>query len=219
MKRPLALGCVAAALLVIEPPAPATAQQAGWIEGRVEVQRRAPRRTANRYPGAGAASRPVQPVPRVAYIEGRVGPPAAPDRAAPEMAQRDTAFGPPVMVVPMGASVEFPNRDPFFHNVFSYSAPKRFDLGRYPRGESKAVRFDEPGVVKIYCEVHEFMRAAVIVTENPFHAIVEEDGSFRIDGLPPGRHTLVLWDVDADEKRSEVTVRAGEASRVRIRLD
>lgn len=216
MKRLLALTCLAAALLGVEPSA-ALAQQTGWIEGSVEVDRRVARRTANRYPGGAPASREVQPVPRVAFLEGSVGSNAG--RAnTPEMAQRDTAFGPPLLVVPVGASVEFPNRDPFFHNVFSYSGPKRFDLGRYPRGESKAVVFDEPGIVKIYCEVHEFMRAAVIVTENPFHAVVAQDGSFRIEGVPPGRHTLVVWDADGGEKRTEVAVVAGKGAHVQIRL-
>jgi len=71
---------------------------------------------------------------------------------------------PAAMVVPVGTTVRFPNQDTFFHNVFSYSGPARFDLGRYPRGESKDVRFDEAGIVKVYCEVHEFMRAVVVVT-------------------------------------------------------
>jgi hypothetical protein len=98
------------------------------------------------------------------------------------MTQRDTTFVPSVVAVRAGGTVDFPNGDPFFHNVFSYSSAQRFDLGRYPQGESKSVTFDEPGIVELFCEVHEFMRGAVVVTENPFHAVVAEDGRFPTIG-------------------------------------
>ena len=128
------------------------------------------------------------------------------------------AFAPAAMVIQTGTTVRFPNEDTFFHNVFSYSAAARFDLGRYPRGESKDVRFDEPGIVKVYCEVHEFMRAVVVVTENPYHAVVGEDGSFSIAGVPAGTYTLVAWHPDVDEVRQTVVVRDGEATRVDVEL-
>jgi hypothetical protein len=134
------------------------------------------------------------------------------------MAQQDTSFTPAVLVVPPGAEVSFPNRDPFFHNVFSYSSTQRFDLGRYPRGEAKTVRFDEPGVVKIYCEVHESMRAAVIVTENPFHAVLGPDGSFRLEGVPAGVHRLVVWHVDEGTTSQEVRVPEGGTARVELTI-
>jgi hypothetical protein len=124
-----------------------------------------------------------------------------------------------VLVVPVGSTVEFPNLDDFFHNVFSYSSPKRFDLGRYPRGESKAVRFDEPGIVRIYCEVHESMRSAVIVTLNPYHAVVAEDGSFAIDNVPAGRHVLEIWHSDHDVRTVTVDVEAGRTTTLNIELD
>ena len=162
-------------------PAPA-----GRIDGKVIIKEKPARRVPSRYPGGTAGSaRPVQKVPAVVYLEGRIGGTAAPVQA--EMAQQDTSFVPGVLVVPVGTEVRFANRDPFFHNVFSYSTTQRFDLGRYPRGEAKTVRFAETGVVKIYCEVHESMRSAVIVTENPFHAVVGPDGSFVIEGVPAGR--------------------------------
>src|SRR5690606_21893875 len=118
-----------------------------------------------------------------------VGPvPGAPPAgsARVEMTQRDTAFTPPLVVVRAGGTVSFPNGDPFFHNVFSYSSAMRFDLGRYPQGETKTVTFPEPGIVEVFCEVHEFMRGAVVVTENPYNAVVGEDGHFRIAGVPEG---------------------------------
>lgn len=199
-------------------PIAATAQANGTIEGTIEVRQTPPRRTASRYAGAAVAARPIQPLPAVVYIEGAVpGAPARPRATPPSMAQHDTAFVPGVLVVPVGTAVEFPNEDPFFHNVFSYSGPKRFDLGRYPRGESKTVQFDEPGVVNVYCEVHESMRAAIIVVENPFHATVGADGAFRITGVPPGRYRLVAWHADHGTDEAEVEVRAGGTAHVTLR--
>lgn len=134
------------------------------------------------------------------------------------MAQEDTTFAPPLLIVPVGTAVEFPNRDPFFHNVFSYSSARRFDLGRYPLGQSKSVTFGEPGIVKIYCEVHDFMRAAVVVVENPFHAVVDPDGAFSLEGVPPGRHTLIVWHADGGTEEVDVEVPDGGTARVTVDL-
>jgi plastocyanin len=191
---------------------------AGRIEGKVTVREKPARRVPSRYAaGATGGSRPVQKIPVVVYLEGRVGGPAAP--AQLEMAQEDTAFVPGVLVVPAGSQVHFPNHDPFFHNVFSYSSTQRFDLGRYPRGESKTVRFDEPGIVKIYCEVHESMRSAVIVTENPHHAVVGADGAFALEGIPPGVYKLSVWHVDLGTKTTEVRVAEGGTARVELTIE
>jgi len=165
----------------------------GVIEGSVRLHLPAPRRSASRYPGGAARTRAVQPVPAVVYLKGTVeGSPPRTDHVIVTLAQRDTAFFPAALVVQVGTTVRFPNEDTFFHNVFSYSSAARFDLGRYPRGEAKEVRFDEPGIVKVYCEVHEFMRAVVVATENPFHAVVDENGRFRLEGVPTGTGTAVV---------------------------
>src|SRR5688572_4615124 len=127
---------------------------AGAIEGRITV-RQLPERVGARYAGAGAsASHKIAALPAVVFIEGAVAghtPQAAQEL---QMAQRDTAFQPSLLAIPVGSSVRFPNDDKFFHNVFSYSKAKRFDLGRYPKGESKSVVFDEPGAVAVFCEIH-----------------------------------------------------------------
>ena len=191
----------------------------GVIEGTVSVHRRPPRRSAARYPGAAPRTRSVQEVPVVVFIRGVVaGVPTRTDGAVATLAQQDTAFSPAALAVQPGTVVEFPNGDSFFHNVFSYSGIARFDLGRYPRGESKEVRFDEPGIAKIYCEVHEFMRAVVVVTENPFHAVVGEDGVFRLEGVPAGTHTLVAWHPDFDEVEQRVVVQDGGTAVVDLEL-
>jgi len=213
---------LAAALLAsaaLAPPAPAH-DAAGTIQGHVTFSRMAPQRVANRYPGAagGGAPHAAGSVPAVAYLVGPVAGARAAAGARPQLMQRDTSFRPPVLVIPVGTAVEFPNGDPFFHNVFSYSSTKRFDLGRYPRGESRTVVFDKAGVVKVYCEIHQWMRSAVVVVENPFHDQVGADGSFSIAGVPPGRYRLAVWDFDRGQRTVEVTVPAQGSARVDVRL-
>jgi plastocyanin len=199
-------------------PAPAGRELPGSIEGVVTIQPRAPRRIANRYPAGDPAARTLQEIPTVAYLEGVVpGSTGAPQRPF-EIVQQDTAFLPAALVVPVGSTVAFPNRDPFFHNVFSYSPAKRFDLGRYPSGESKSVVFDAPGVVKIYCEVHDHMRSAVVVVQNPHHAVVGEDGRFDITGVPAGRYRLVVWHAELRPWEGEVIVPENGVVQVRVTL-
>jgi plastocyanin len=190
----------------------------GVIEGRITLEPPPPaRRAANRYPGGPAETHEIQQLPPFAYLVGRI-PGAAPAGAGPTMTQRDTTFLPPVVAVRAGGTVVFPNGDPFFHNVFSYSSAQRFDLGRYPQGESKSVTFGEPGIVEVFCEVHEFMRGAIIVTENPFHAVVGEDGSFRIPGVPVGEHTIAFWHPDHQPLEQRVVVTAGGTARIEAAL-
>lgn len=210
----LALG---AALLVM--PDGSASAQSGAIEGTVALEPPPPpRRTANRYPGATSAPERVQQVPAVVYVVGAVEG-AAPRAGQAQMVQQDTAFTPSALVVPVGGAVEFPNADPFFHNVFSYSSTQRFDLGRYPQGQSKSVTFDETGVVSVFCEVHDKMRGVVIVTENPYHAVVGDDGSFRIEGIPPGEHRVAFWSADHRPVQRTITVRAGETSGIDVELN
>lgn len=190
--------------------------ETGAIAGRVVIPERPAQRTAPRYAGTTPApARSVQAVPAVVYLEGEFGG-AAGSTSRQRIAQRDTAFAPAALVVTAGTMVDFLNDDPFFHNVFSYSKPKRFDLGRYPRGESKAVRFDEPGVVKVYCEVHQSMRALVAVVNHPYHAVAGEDGRFSIAGVPAGRHRLVVVDADRGTRTVQVEVAAGRTTTVEV---
>jgi len=125
---------VSAAALAAAPAK--TLAQNGTIEGRITQEAAPQRRSANRYPGGAAASHEIQALPAVVYLVGAMPGSGSPSPAgAPVMAQRDTAFVPSVVAVATRGSVTFPNRDPFFHNVFSYSSAQRFDLGRYPQGE------------------------------------------------------------------------------------
>jgi len=131
----------------------------------------------------------------------------APGRAA--LDQRNETFVPHVLAVTVGTTVEFPNSDRVFHNVFSLSKAKRFDLGRYPRGASRAVRFDRPGMVRVFCEIHSHMSAFVLVFAHRFFDIPDEKGRYRIDGVPPGNYTLAVW--NEGEVRATRRVRVPEA--------
>lgn len=209
---------VAVALVVSPFPASAAAQGVGVVEGMVTLRLQPPRRTAGRYPGGVSGAQSLQPIPAVVYAEGRIGAAPRPPARPPEIAQRDTAFVPGALVVPVGSTVSFANRDPVFHNVFSYSSPARFDLGRFPRGEGREVTFDTPGVVKVYCEVHDFMRAVVVVAENPYHAVVDAQGRFRIEGVPEGTYSFTIYHPDLPPARREVRVTAGGVARLDVEL-
>jgi plastocyanin len=152
----------------------------------------------------------------VLWIEGR-GPRAAATRI--EMALDARQFHPRIVVVPVGSTVNFPNRDPFNHNVFSLSDPNSFDLGLYSRGEAREKRFTRPGLVRVYCNIHPRMSGFVIVRDNAWFAKPENDGSFTIAGVPPGTYTLKVWHERAPEFTQEITVPAGGLSGVEITMD
>lgn len=215
---PVSAWMVAAVTVVAANPAGALAQ-VGTIEGRITFEAAPPpRRSANRYPGGATASHEIQVPSAVVYLMGSVQGGSPTPGGNSVMAQRDTAFAPSVVAVPVRGSVSFPNGDPFFHNVFSYSSAQRFDLGRYPQGESKSVTFPEAGIIEVFCEVHEFMRGAILVAENPFHAVVAPDGTFRITGVPPGEHTVAVWHADHQPVEQRVSVTAGAATRLEVEL-
>jgi plastocyanin len=120
---------------------------------------------------------------------------AFPDGPRPQaaMAQQGRQFVPQVLTVPVGTTVEFPNRDVIEHNVFARSPHASVDLGRYGRGDGKSFTFDQAGVVDVYCNVHPEMIGHVVVVPGPW-AVTAADGSFEIHGVTPGKHQLVLWD-------------------------
>ncbi len=128
----------------------------------------------------------------------------------PVLDQKNLQFHPRVLPVLAGTTVDFPNRDNLFHNVFSYSQSKEFDLGRYPKNDSRAVTFERPGIVRVYCDIHSHMNATILVLSNPYFAIPSDDGTYRIRHVPEGKYTLVLWyDRDVVERRP-VELKAGE---------
>ncbi len=167
------------------------------IEGRVMLKEKPTAiRLKKRYQ-AGPSNRVGSPPPRraVVYLEGNFPVVAiSPPSASPELAQRNLQFSESILPVAVGTAVVFPNEDSTYHNVFSYSPTKRFDLGRYAKGEgAPAITFDKPGVVKVFCEVHNHMRSTILVLETPFFTVTDDEGSFRLAGLPTGDFTLKVW--------------------------
>ncbi len=124
--------------------------------------------------------------------------------AHPKLAQKDQAFVPRVVVVPVGGTVDFPNMDPIYHNVFSVSPVKRFDLGKYPRGQSRSVRFTKPGLVNVYCDIHSDMAAFILVVPNRAYARPRADGTWQMPDLPPGHYVLRWWHPDFTGGRREI---------------
>lgn len=125
-------------------------------------------------------------------VEAQVAPRAAPTGPL-RLTQHNKSFEPHVLVVPVGAVVEFPNRDPFFHNVFSLFDGKRFDLGLYEAGSTRNVSFDRPGISYIFCNIHAEMSAVVIALDTPYFAISNRRGEIVIPHVPAGRYILHLW--------------------------
>jgi plastocyanin len=127
----------------------------------------------------------------VMILEGGSGPANSPVTVV--LDQRNSRFDRDVLVIPVGSSVEFPNSDPIFHNVFSLSKAQPFDLGFYPQGQSRTVRFNRAGVVQVYCHIHANMYAAIVVTASPWYARPSADGSFAWTDVPAGHYRLTAW--------------------------
>ena len=156
------------------------------VRGRVEVE------------GTEKARHAVLPgtVIWLTPVPGGVSDPslAAPSPSANlRLIQKNKTFEPHILVVPAGSSVEFPNHDPFFHNVFSLFEGKRFDLGLYEAGTSRIVRFDRPGISYIFCNIHPEMSAVVITLATPLYAVSTRDGQLSIANVPYGRYMLHIW--------------------------
>jgi len=122
------------------------------------------------------------------------------------MDQRHEAFVPHVLAITVGTTVDFPNNDATFHNVFSLSRTKSFDLGRYAAGHSKSVRFDRPGIVRVFCDIHSHMSAFILVFSHRFFAVTDDEGRYRIEDLPPGTYTVVVWNERLPEASKPVTI-------------
>ena len=201
---------------------PAAAVATGRIEGIVTISTalsaRRPRFRIYADPGPGAL--PPAPTPPADEIRNVVlyaqsaadGERSAPRRA--EMTQVDERFVPHVLPVPRGTTVDFPNGDDVFHNVFSLSSAKTFDLGRFPKGTAKSVTFDEAGVVQVFCHIHSDMSAVVLVLDNAYFAVPSTSGRYSIENVPPGEYTVVGWHERIKPVQRTVRVITGETARL-----
>lgn len=189
------------------------AQEAGTVTGRIvspegAAQKRLRQKIKYAGPGVAGPTKP-DPSPAVVWLEGAAG--AAPAAVRVEIKQESAEFRPRILALPVGSTVAFPNGDDFFHNVFSFSKAARFDLGRYPRGESKDVTFEKKGLVDVRCEVHDHMRSYIHVFDHPYFALAAEDGTYRLPKVPAGKYTLVAWKEFFDPVRQEIEVKADGA--------
>jgi len=175
----------------------------GVIEGQVALSGRPTSPVMNRryeIISTGGVLSPNPPV-GVVYLEGEFPPAAAGARS--QVAQKNMAFHPSLLPVRTGTQVEFPNYDDTYHNIFSFSPAKRFDLGRYRPDERPipSVLFDVPGLVVLRCDIHEHMRGLILVLDTPYFVVTDTAGHYRLEGLPAGRYTLKVW-LDSQTTRS-----------------
>jgi plastocyanin len=195
----------AAAVLALAALLPAASST---LRGRVDVRHAAER---ERRPnpadlGMPAAAGPpdrrsvvyLDPAPRAAFD--------ARDEPRARIDQRNETFVPHVLAIMAGTTVDFPNSDLTYHNVFSLSRTKTFDLGRYAVGKSKSVRFDRPGIVRVFCEIHSHMSAFILVFAHRYFAVTDPDGNYRIDNVPPGSYSVFLWNESLPLETRRITI-------------
>ena len=156
----------------------------------------------------------TQPPLAVVYLEGSF--PKSISPPTKQVAQKDLSFVPALLPVPVGTRIEFPNFDDTYHSVFSYSPPKRFDLGRYRRDEQPvpSVTFDVPGLVTLRCDIHEHMRGLILVLNTPYFVTTDAEGRFRLSGLPSGHYTLKAWIDSKTTREKPVALKNGETLHV-----
>jgi len=211
----LAILCLAVAPVQIR-----GAAATGTIRGRVDVRRPAPlmeRRPTVSNLGAAARLMSTGSMRSVVYLE--TAPRGAFEQYEPAhaiMDQRNETFAPHVLAITTGTIVDFPNSDRIYHNVFSLSKARTFDLGRYAVGRSKSVRFDRPGIVRVFCEIHSHMSAFILVFSHPFYTMTDTDGRYRLDNVPPGTYTVVAWHEGDFSDPTSVTVPGGATTELDI---
>jgi len=211
---------VFAACLATVGAAPQT--DTGTVAGKVTLTRtRGTPLPSTAYPGRTVGDRQSPAPPDitsvVVYIEDASFHGTLATKQA-ELKQEHETFVPHVLAVTRGTTVNFPNADPFFHNVFSLSSAATFNLGRYPPGQSKPWTFGKAGIVKVYCQIHSHMSATILVFDHPHFTIPGTDGTYQLAGLPPGDYTVVAWHERVGERTTRVKVERGKASTVNLSL-
>jgi plastocyanin len=199
-----------------------TAAQRGRITGRVVLTAA----VSTPLTAAAYSSRRVERAPAsstneianvVVFVQDAPRPTVLPPTRA-RIAQEGESFSPRVVAITRGSTVDFPNADPYFHDVFSLSRAASFDLGSYPRGSSRSWQFPRAGIVKVYCHIHSHMSASILVFDHPYFAIPRADGTFSLDDLPPGTYQVSAWHERIGENTQEVRVDGGRAAAIEFSL-
>jgi plastocyanin len=207
--------------LAITPPG--QGQDTGVIAGHVKLTPRIKGRAlaSTAYPTRAVGEHDPTAVPEirnvVVYLKDAALRGALPVTRA-ELRQEHETFLPHVLAITRGSTVDFPNGDPIFHNVFSLSSAATFDLRRYPRGQSRSQTFPKAGIVKVYCNIHSHMSATILVMDNPYFTIPALDGTFELPNLAPGEYTLIGWHERVGERRSAVRVERGRTTTIDLSL-
>ena len=185
----------------------------GTIRGRVELRHAA---TAPELRPTVAELGTPPPLDATDYLKSVVylesAPRSAFDQAEPGHAvldQRNQTFVPHLLAITTGTTVDFPNSDQIYHNVFSLSKTKAFDLGRYAAGHSRPVVFDRPGIVRVFCDIHSHMNAFILVFNHPFFAITDAEGRYHIDSVPAGSYNVIAWNEGLSSDPKAITVPDG----------
>ena len=189
------------------------AQEPAVVSGRVEIGiPLVSRRPSSAYPTRRVAAPALAPESErrnvVVYL--RDAPPQIVSPMQVAIRQEHERFMPRVVAVTVGSEVEFPNDDPIYHNVFSLSRARAFNLGRYPRGETRGVRVDEPGIVKVFCDIHSHMSATVMVFNHPWFAVPDEDGRFELPAMPEGDQQITAWHARLGDTTIGIRVESGQ---------
>lgn len=196
-----------------------SAQAQATLEGKIALPKthHAPVK-AERYDivsKAGVLS--TDPPRAVVYLEGDFSKSRGP-ASARVVAQKDFAFAPPLLPIQTGTRVSFPNLDDTYHNIFSYSPAKRFDLGRYPPGEKPVPSqvFDKPGLVTLRCDIHDYMRGLILVLDSPYFTVTDDDGNYRLTNLPAGPFVVKAWIDSRTTRTHPVDLKSGATQHVNL---
>jgi plastocyanin len=212
------LPCVATLILCF---AGSAAAFGSIVSGEVEIVRHSGEAHSQASPRNDASNVAVWLVPLDTQAQAAAA--TAPQKPTPQLIQKNKTFHPHVVIVEIGTVVEFPNKDPFFHNIFSLFDGKRFDLGLYESGSTRTVRFDRPGVSFLFCNIHAEMSAIVLAVETPYFSLSDPAGRIGIPDVPQGRYEMHVWyerslPEDLKEFTREITVAETDRSLGQIRI-
>jgi len=187
------------------------AQAQAVIEGTVALSHQPSVEVINKRYQMNGEQATIAPDPpaAVVFLEGNF--PSKKGKITAQIVQKNLDFIPRLLPVQVGTVVEFPNQDSTYHSIFSFSKPKRFDLGRYRSDEIPApsVTFDKPGAVVLHCDIHEHMRAIILVLETPYFGKTDAQGKYRIENLPSGHYQLKAWLNDKTTLEKTVDLKDG----------